>query len=270
MVKNKRIITQLFSTLLANSYIKGFLDGTIYGGSLKRICFPGLNCYSCPGALGACPIGSLQSIATGIKFQISLYVIGFLMLVGTLTGRLVCGYLCPFGFFQELIYKIPSRKIRIAKVFSYLKYIILIVFVILLPALIMNKHGFGTQYFCKYICPAGTLQAGIPHALLNGAIREALGWLFGWKLLVLAVIVILAVMSKRPFCRVICPLGAIYSLFNPISFFKLKVDKHRCSKCGRCKSKCPVDISIYENSNNMECIRCNECMKICPTKAIRR
>jgi polyferredoxin len=270
LVKNKRIITQLFSTLLANSYVKGFLDGTIYNGSLKKICFPGLNCYSCPGALGACPLGSLQSVAAGIKFQVSLYVIGFLMLIGTLTGRLVCGYLCPFGFFQELLYKIPSKKITIPKWLSYMKYVFLVLFVILLPALLTNEYGFGTQYFCKYICPAGTLEAGIPHALLNGAIRESLGWLFSWKLLILAGTIMLAVVSKRPFCRTVCPLGAIYSLFNPISFFKLKVDNHSCSKCGKCKSKCPVDISIYENPNSMECVRCGECKKTCPQNAIRR
>lgn len=266
----KRKIIQIIAAILSNSYIAGFINGTIYRGKLKSFCHPGLNCYSCPGALGACPIGSLQSLAAGVKYQVSFYVLGFLMLIGTLTGRLVCGFLCPFGFFQELLYKIPSKKILLHKNLNYLKYFFLVFFVLILPAVLVNEFGFGTQYFCKYICPAGTLEAGIPLAIANKSIRSAVGFLFSWKMLILAAIIMFSIIVKRPFCRMICPLGAFYSLFNPISYYGLRIEKEKCTKCDMCKSKCPVDIRIYENPHSMECIRCGECIKVCPQKIIKR
>jgi len=264
----RRRIVQLASTLIGNGYFKGFAEGTIYRGKLKRFCFPGLNCYSCPGAYTSCPIGALQSVAAGLKHQISLYVIGFLMLIGTIGGRFVCGWLCPFGFFQELLYKIPSRKHKMPKSLSKLKYFFLAVFVLLLPALLTNEVGIGLPYFCKYICPVGTLEANIPLIIKNTALRGAIGIMYYWKLLLLGVTVILSILYSRPFCRAVCPLGALYSLFNSISFYQMSVDSSKCIKCDICNKCCPVDIKIYENANSPECIRCGSCMEKCPTKAV--
>lgn len=269
MADLKRRIVQIFSTILGNSYIKGFAKGTIYRGKLKYICFPGLNCYSCPGALTSCPIGSLQAVAAGIKHQISFYVIGFLMMIGTLGGRFVCGWICPFGFFQELLYKIPSKKIKMKKSLGIAKYFFLILFVLIMPAFLTNDLGLGLPYFCKYICPAGTLEAGIPLAIANTAIRGAIGIMFYWKLILLGVFIILSVLIPRFFCRAVCPLGAIYSLFNPISFYHMNVDLSKCIKCDICRKNCPVDIKIYENPNDLECVRCGKCVSKCPTNAVK-
>ena len=269
MADLKRRIVQIFSTILGNSYIKGFAKGTIYRGKLKYICFPGLNCYSCPGALTSCPIGSLQAVAAGIKHQISFYVIGFLMMIGTLGGRFVCGWICPFGFFQELLYKIPSKKIKMKKSLGIAKYFFLILFVLIMPAFLTNDLGLGLPYFCKYICPAGTLEAGIPLAIANTAIRGAIGIMFYWKLILLGVFIILSVLISRFFCRAVCPLGAVYSLFNPISFYRMNVDLSKCIKCDICRKNCPVDIKIYENPNDLECVRCGKCVGKCPTNAVK-
>ena len=159
MAKPNRTLIQTITTIATNSYIKGFLEGNIYRGETKRFCVPGLNCYSCPGALGACPIGSLQAVIGSIEYQLSYYVLGIIIFFGILLGRFVCGWLCPFGFIQELINKIPSKKIKISgkNPLRYLKYGILIIFVILLPMMAVNEFGFGSPFFCKYICPAGTL-----------------------------------------------------------------------------------------------------------------
>jgi len=265
----KRRIFQLASTIIGNGYIEGFAKGTIYRGKLKSVCFPGLNCYSCPGAYTSCPVGSLQAVAAGLKHQVSLYVIGFLMLIGTIGGRLVCGWICPFGFFQELLHKIPSRKLKMPRIFNKLKYFFLAVFVLLLPALFTNEIGIGLPYFCKYICPAGTLEAGIPLTIKNATLRSAIGILFYWKLGLLAITIILSILISRPFCRAICPLGAIYSLFNSVSFYRMNVDGTKCTKCNICNKNCPVDIKIYENANSPECVRCGKCVDRCPTKAIK-
>lgn len=270
MVKIKRYWIQITSLLLGNSYLKGFLEGTIYTGNLKKFCFPGLNCYSCPGAVGSCPIGSLQAIALDIRYKFSLYIAGILIFIGTLIGRAVCGWICPFGFFQDILYKTPFKKIKIHKLFEKIKYVILLVTVILLPALYITFDiGSGSPYFCKLICPAGTLEAGIPLAIANERIRSTLGILFIWKMVLLIGVIILSMASKRPFCRVVCPLGAIYSVFNKISFYRMEVSKSKCTHCGSCKKICPVEHTIYENPNGLECIRCGDCKKNCPAGAIK-
>lgn len=273
MDRIKRKIVQIISAIVTNGYFKGFIDGTINKGKGKHICVPGLNCYSCPGALGSCPIGSLQSVISSVKYKFSYYVIGLLMLLGTFGGRFICGWLCPFGLIQELLYKIPSPKFKVSKKFhglKYLKYIILILFVILLPMFMVNDFGMGDPTFCKYICPVGTLEGGIPLVLMNKSLRSALGWLYAWKIFLLIVTIILSVILFRPFCRFICPLGAIYSLFNPIAIYRYAVDNNKCTSCGLCSKNCNLDIDVYKNPNSLECIRCGECISNCPNNAIQR
>ena len=84
-----RLLIQLASAALVNGYAAGFAGCKIFTGTSKMVCLPVLNCYSCPGALGACPIGSLQAVEGGAKHNISFYVLGTLMLFGVLFGRLI-------------------------------------------------------------------------------------------------------------------------------------------------------------------------------------
>ena len=259
----KRKYTQLISAVLYNCHITGFVNGKIYKGGSKGICVPGLNCYSCPGAVGACPLGSLQSSLIGSAYRIPLYILGTLLLFGILFGRLICGFLCPFGLIQELLYMIPVPKIRkngVTKALSYIKYVILIVFVIAIP-LVRLVPG-----FCKYICPAGTLEAGIPLVLADEHLKSQIGWLFSWKVFVLAACLLLFPVCYRAFCRFLCPLGAIYSLFNPVSFFGIAVDRSRCTGCNACIAVCKMDT---RRVGDHECIHCGECIRSCPEGAIR-
>lgn len=257
---------------LTNSHFIGFLNGKIYRGNLKHVCVPGLNCYSCPGAVGACPIGALQAVVGSWNFKFAYYVIGFLIFVGAVIGRAVCGFLCPFGLLQDLLHKIPfPKKIRTFhgdKVLRKLKYVIFLVFVILLPLFVVDIMGQGAPYFCKLICPAGMLEGGIPLVLLNKAMQSAIGWLYVWKGAVLAVTILLSILIYRPFCKYICPLGAFYSVFNSISIFRYQVDKEKCISCGKCAAVCQMQVDPVKNANDSECIRCGRCKKACPTHAI--
>ena len=269
-----RTCVQAAWTFLSNCYAVGFAEGKIYTGPLKHICFPGLNCYSCPGAVGACPIGSLQAVMGSWKFSVSLYVGGFLMLLGALLGRFVCGWLCPFGLVQDLLYKIPFiRKINRFpgdKVLRYLKYVILLVFVILMPLFVVDIVGQGAPAFCKYICPSGTLLGGIPLVFKNPALQVMVGFLFHWKVAILLVTVFLSILIYRPFCKYICPLGATYALFNRASLYRLRVDKDQCVNCGLCAKTCKMGVDPVKTPNSAECIRCGDCTKACPKGALAK
>ena len=263
---------QILWAFLSNSYLAGFAKGKIYQGKLKNLCVPGLNCYSCPGALGSCPVGAMQAVVGSWNFKLTFYVAGFLMFTGALTGRFVCGWLCPFGLIQDLLHKIPfPKKIGIFpgdRFLRKLKYVIFLVFVILMPMFVVDLLGQGAPYFCKLICPAGTLEGGLPLVLLNKGMRGAIGWLYAWKNVLLVVILVLSVIIYRPFCKYICPLGAVYSLFQPISVFRYRVDQELCTHCGACAKACKMQVDPVKSPNHPECIRCGQCKKVCPTGAL--
>ena len=192
------------------------------------------------------------------------------MMLGVLLGRFVCGFLCPFGWFQELLHKIPSRKFSTKKIkpLRHLKYAVLLIAVIILPAAVVNHTGLGDPYFCKYICPQGVLEGAIPLAAANSSIRAALGSLFTWKACILAAVIVSSVLFYRPFCKWLCPLGAFYALFNRISLLNMQVDKDTCISCRKCADVCGMDVDITNTSGHSECIRCGVCIKNCPVDAI--
>ena len=191
---------QLGFTCFLNGYAAGFLKGKIFTGKTKAFCVPVLNCYSCPGALGACPIGAMQTVLGKQHGKIPFYVLGILMLFGVVCGRLLCGFVCPFGFIQDLLYKLPGRKVRVPqkadKPLRWVKYLVLAVFVVLLPAFAQDAHGIVIPWFCKYICPAGTLEGGIPLLLSDARLRALAGGLFNWKVGLLISILAAGVLNQ--------------------------------------------------------------------------
>ena len=267
-----RHLIQAAWATLTNSHVSGFVTGKIYTGKLKNLCVPGLNCYSCPGATGACPIGSLQAVIGSWNFKFAYYVIGFLIFVGAILGRLICGFLCPFGLIQDLLHKIPFfKKIRTFRgdnLLRKLKYVIFLVFFILLPLFLTDLMGQGAPYFCKLICPAGTLEGGLPLVLLNKAMRGAIGWLYIWKNTILIATIVLSILIYRPFCKYICPLGAFYSIFNKVSLFRYRIDGDKCVHCGKCAKVCQMNVDPVKTPNSPECIRCGRCRQACPKDAI--
>lgn len=265
----KRRLIQLYAALLTNANLKGFATGQIYRGPVKNACAPGLNCYSCPGAAASCPLGALQNALAESGKKTPYYVFGILMLYGLLFGRMICGWLCPFGLIQDLLHKIPTPKLkkgRFTRVLSYLKYVILAVFVFILP-LLYALRDFPLPAFCKYICPAGTFGGamGLLASEANAALFGMLGPLFTWKFVLLVSVVVACIFAYRAFCRFLCPLGALYGLFNRFSLFGIKLDRPKCVDCGRCQTRCKMDI---RHVGDHECISCGECIEVCPTKAI--
>jgi polyferredoxin len=254
LLSTSRRRVQALAFVLMNSYVLQ---------SLKFLPCPGMNCYACPAANLACPIGSLQHFI--ILRQLPLYTLGLLGLIGVWVGRLACGWFCPFGWLQELLFGLRRRlswpRWRVGESRRWLPYAVLLLLVVVVPFLTWEP------WFSK-LCPVGTLEAGIPVLLLNADLRAQVGWLFVLKVAILAGFLLWMVVTQRPFCRFVCPLGAIWSPFNRVSQLQLKVDEGLCTSCGVCRAVCPVDIAIHEDANSTRCVRCMECVRACPERAI--
>ncbi|MCX6641664.1 MAG: 4Fe-4S binding protein [bacterium] len=241
-----------------NCYLKVISTKIIYDGPLKAGCVPGLNCHACPMAISSCPIGALQFYSA--QHQFPLYLMGFLAVLGVIGGRFICGWLCPFGFLQDMMYKIRSIKISVPRLLGYFRWFSLIVLAILLPFL-TGKHWFSA------LCPNGALIAAIPWAVWNPIDPltgestippEAIDFDFWLKMVILAGFLIWFVFTKRPFCRTSCPLGLIYGWFNRSSIVMPSV-KEVCADCGQCTTRCPVDLVVRTEVNTAHCIKCLDC-----------
>lgn len=267
---SKRRLIQLYAALLFNAQLKGYVTGRIYKGPLKNLCTPGLNCYSCPGAATSCPLGSLQNALSSSGATVPYYIFGIILLYCIFFGRWICGFLCPFGLVQDLLHKIKTPKLkksRVTKILSYFKYVLLAVFVFVIP-LLYAVRDLPLPSFCKYVCPAGTLGGAIGLLLnpANDGLFPMLGPLFTWKFALLISFIVAAIFIYRVFCRFFCPLGALYGLFNRFSILGIKLEKKKCTDCGLCVAKCKMDISRV---GDHECISCGDCIEVCPTNAIR-
>lgn len=277
MDKSKKInrvrrLVQIFSGIVYNLHLPGFITGRIYQGPLKKFCVPGMNCYACPAAIMSCPIGAMQAVLGQRKAKFAFYVIGFISVLGILVGRFICGWLCLFGLIQELLYSIPVPKLKVKnqidKALRFTKYFFLFGLCIFVVSFLRDRFGISTPYFCKYICPVGMLEGGIPLLLVNKAMRSAAGYLYLWKFIMLTLIIILSMVINRPFCKYICPLGAFYSLFQKVSFLKIKINSELCVNCGTCRKTCRMQVNPAINPNSLECIRCGECIEKCPEGAL--
>ena len=205
----------------------------------SSFCFP----------LNICPIGVLGNmLEVGIIPFVALGVFG---LIGGLVGRLTCGWVCPFGFIQDLIAKIPIRKWNPPRWMHYSKYVVLVVLVFFVAT------AFGTEtrwFFCR-ICPAGTAFGSVWYWIAEGmpVALTRLGFLAGF--------VALMVFVKRGFCRLVCPIGAGLGVFNRISLLNIKYEPRWCSDCMVCTSACPVDSGPMDDPRQEECLYCAECFR---------
>jgi polyferredoxin len=196
--------------------------------------------------------------------QIPFVLMGHLFLILIAVGRMICGWLCPFGLLQDLAYRIKTAKIMLPGLLGYLKYVTLILLTVILP------FADGRAWFCRF-CPSGTLEAAIPWVLWNPVNPVfgqptvdmiALGWFFVLKILILLGIILLVIISKRPFCRIFCPLGLLFAPFNKLSLIRMEIrDSSLCNKCNACRKICPMEIKISDDPNAGECIRCLKCTK---------
>ena len=250
-----RLSTQILTLILVNIGIFSFLETGV-------VC-PVFYCYGCPAAGFACPIGSLQNfVAVREELRVfPFYVIGSLGLFGITLGRFWCGWACPFGSVQDVVMRIRRRSdIANLPPVPWTKYLVFIgIFVAAWIAL--------DTLFCK-VCPAGSLFAAIPHRFISPEL--SFGTFFWVHIATLVVALITFYFIGRFWCRYWCPLGAIFGLFNRVSFLKVKLDVDKCNNCEKCLGVCPTSIQKPEDIGNAtDCIQCGKCIDSCPVDALR-
>lgn len=257
---DSRRTIQLVSFVFANSY---FLS------PFKGFCNPVLNCWACPSANFACPIGALQNSSSSARLGLlggktwwqvlPLYVLGTLLFFGAIFGRMTCGWLCPFGWFQELIGR-QGKRWRLPRFMWYFKYVVLAGLVFIIPFFT------GESWFSK-LCPMGAIEGGIPQPLLDHSLRPEIGMMWWIKMAILAATIVAAYLWRRPFCGAVCPLGAIFALTHRFSAWRIDYNPHKCIDCMYCVKVCPQGLDPRRDLNGHACIGCLECQK-CPYQAI--
>ncbi|MBM4287947.1 MAG: 4Fe-4S binding protein [Deltaproteobacteria bacterium] len=267
---NLRRLVQFLTAAITNAYLLFPFGSVIYQGPLKSLCHPGLHCYSCPSAILSCPVGALQNMLSAVRLsaqagmiQVGASIVGYLGIFGALSGRLPCGWLCPFGLIQDLLHRIPSPKIKLPSFFNYFRYVVLILLVVLLPLLLVDELGLGQPWFCKLLCPSGTLVGALPLLYFKPNLWHNVGLYFWNKIFWMVVIILGAVFISRFFCRVMCPLGGFYGLFNRFSLFCLQFDEGKCVHCLACERRCPTGCQPYKDANSAACIHCLKCLQAC-------
>lgn len=225
------------------------------------------------------------------------------LIVGILIGKSLCGWVCPFGFIQDLVSYIKAKKAEASPKthdnMKLLKYLVLgitlFITVTFSLAKLLKAHGsyergLGIFAYAPFtaVSPAETLFAIIPKTIQNfsGAVVEkpALEVLAGildappllWvQLFILIGVLISAAYVPRVWCKYLCPHGAIMAILNRFSFIGLKRDPVKCVKgeCRECVKACPMQVRIleqpWEKFSDPECIYCLKCVDACPNKAIR-
>ena len=262
-LKFKQRLAQTISLVVLNSNLRG---AETYG-----FCLPVMHCNACPLSWTLCPIYKLSELVQFHEPLISMewIIIAAIFTICALVGRLFCGWICPAGFVQDLLYKIPSPKFNLPRWTQWMKYGFLFI-TVLAVAYFAGKEVPG--FFCGY-CPTATIESVIPAMLFSPEYN--IGPAGYWRFLVLVLIIILAVGNNRNFCKIICPIGAMVAITNKFSLFSMKLSADKCIHCHKCDKSCPMNVPV-ENcattgkkvSRDRECIECLSCEGVCPTTAI--
>jgi ferredoxin-type protein NapH len=258
MVNNNKITSKLipWRKWIQAAFLLLWLDPL--GLRFHGLCSPVFHCYACPLATFACPIGVIAQF--GALHLIPFITIGILLMVGAVFGSLVCGWACPFGFLQDMAAKIPTPKLQLPDTAGYIRYVVLIIAVILVPYF----FGEGHPLFICRICPAGALEAAVPNMIQQSYSGLEIVFPNILKLTILALFLIAIFFIRRPWCRILCPLGAIFSLFNRISVFFLKFEAEKCTNCERCHDMCKYGGQPEVSVDHSSCLRCLECTNCGP------
>lgn len=233
----------------------GFLAAWLdpLGVRWHSMCSPVFHCYACPLSTFACPIGVIAQF--GAIHVFPFVAVGLLVVFGSLLGTLVCGWMCPFGFLQDLVGKIPTPKFDPPRWTHWGRFVVLGATVLAIPYFFGADHPL---FVCK-VCPAGALEAAAPTLVTQAIHGDALVWPNAIKIGITLAFLVAMFFMRRPWCRILCPLGAIFAMFNRVSAVFLKIDHSACTDCKACHKMCKYGGQPEAAANSLSCVRCLEC-----------
>jgi ferredoxin-type protein NapH len=240
-------------TVLQLGFLLAWLDPLAM--RMHSFCGPVFHCYACPLATFACPIGVLANFSA--LHMIPFAAIGVLVVSGAIFGSFICGWACPFGFLQDLVAKVPTPKFALPAWMSVFRYVVLAALVVAVP------YYWGEDsslFFCR-LCPASAAETVLPNMATQVMNQQAVVWPSIAKGTIFAVLVVAMFFTWRPWCTVLCPLGAIYSLLNRFSFFFLRFEPNLCIDCKDCHSLCRDSTDAEHRIDGTRCVRCLDCAK---------
>jgi ferredoxin-type protein NapH len=219
------------------------------------VCSPVFHCYACPLATFACPIGVIAQFTA--LHAIPFIALGTLIVVGGFLGSFICGWVCPFGWLQDLAAKVKTPKLTLPRWMANFRYVVLVGLVLLVPYFFGEKHPL---FFCR-VCPAGALEGAVPVAVTTAVETGVLDLPSTMKLIILGAFLVLIFFIHRPWCTLFCPLGAIFGLFNRVSAFFLRFTPSLCTDCAICRKICKVGVKPDQRANDPRCTRCLDCTR---------
>ena len=295
-IATKRFLFQLGFFIMFNAAFLGL--------PLLPVFLPVLECFAMPNKTVLCNFGILQrnlSFAWIVSPALPLASIAMFLIIGATLGRAMCGWACPLGFSQDIMasgvrffkkrQKEFSQKLHLT--LTSVKYMVLLAslaIVISVGATYLISWLSGKRYafslgvcgqapYCV-ICPVPVLFGTLPSlfgALFSGAPLPQLPFTFYIGLSALIFFVGASIITRRFWCRYLCPLGALMSFFNRFSLLHIKKKEDKCTAFCRghqkdCSKNCPMGMQVSRNqdpSSSPECIFCYECAESCSNKAVK-
>ncbi len=229
-----------------------------FGLRMHNVCGPVFHCYACPLSTFACPIGIMAQFSA--IHVVPFLAIGTVLAVGALFGALICGWVCPFGLLQDLGAKVPIRKFQLPLWVGWFRYVVLAGAVFAIPWL----FGEGHPLFICRICPAGALEKAVPDVITQAVTGREIVWPNAVKITIVVTMIVAMFITIRPWCRVLCPLGAIFGFLNRFSVVSMRLEEQKCSACKRCRTLCVYGGAPDKDPNHHGCLRCLECTRCGP------
>ncbi len=219
----------------------------------------------CGFALGKSP-NPMEGTVKVFKSMVGLYpsvwekvaAFGFFIVLAVVGNKLVCGWACPFGALQELLYSLPFfKRIKRRKVpflvSNTIRVTLFVVVLLLLFGVVGGRKGFVVYHFLN---PFNLFNFDFDELPVVISIVAAIG---------------LAFLVYRPFCQFICPFGLISWLAERLSLTRVRVDANRCNECGACIQACPLEAAKHKVAGKLfgaDCYSCARCLDTCPQDAI--
>lgn len=197
-------------------------------------------------------VGLYESIWTKIVLLM------FFLLLAVVANKAICGWACPFGAVQELIYFLPVfKKLKKKKlpfwISNTVRIALFIVFLLLLFGVLGSKKGYVIYHNMN------------PFNMFNFDISSMTMGIF------IIVYLVVSFFLYRPFCRFICPFGLISWVFERFSLSRVRIDFDRCTDCGTCDKRCPLTAAkdrVKQKTFYADCFSCMRCLRACPANAI--